>query len=368
MSRPLRPRPIRRSRVRRAFRRTPRRPVWRPLPSPLLNPQRRSARAARPSPQPSLRPRPLLTSSRRPLARAACRTRGPSPSRRARSCPRTASPLAAQRSDRIALAGWRDGPASVSRLRRCCILDRTKGRPPRRATRSCVRRATDDAIGCAAAVCSPSRSAPPRRSPRAHRTRSAGGQVFRAHSDLVVLHVNVFDGRSDAVPDLPQDAFSVVEDGKPQEITFFNSADVPVAVGLVVDNSGSMIARQQMVVAGGLAFADASHPEDELFVIVFNENVRFGLPPTVPFTHNKTNGPGRPVAVSARRQDGAARRGRRGPRPPRERDTPEARADRALGRRGQRQPAVAERHARQGVRAATRSSTPCRARPRADGR
>ena len=31
-------------------------------------------------------------------------------------------------------------------------------------------------------------------------------QVFRAHSDLVVLHVNVFDGRSDAVPDLPQQA------------------------------------------------------------------------------------------------------------------------------------------------------------------
>ena len=111
-------------------------------------------------------------------------------------------------------------------------------------------------------------------------------QVFRAHSDLVVLHVNVFDGRSDAVPDLPQDAFSVVEDGKPQKISFFNSADVPVSVGLVLDNSGSMIARQKMVVAGGLAFAQATHPEDELFVVIFNENVRFGLPQTVAFTKN----------------------------------------------------------------------------------
>jgi VWFA-related protein len=114
----------------------------------------------------------------------------------------------------------------------------------------------------------------------------AAPQVFRAHSDLVVLHVNVFDGRSDAVPNLPQDAFSIVEDGKPQQISFFNSADVPVSVGLVLDNSGSMIARQKMVLAGSVAFANATHPEDELFVVVFNENVRFGLPQTVAFTKN----------------------------------------------------------------------------------
>jgi Ca-activated chloride channel homolog len=115
---------------------------------------------------------------------------------------------------------------------------------------------------------------------------SAVPQVFRAHSDLVVLHVNVFDGRSDAVPDLPQDAFTVLEDGKPQQISFFNSADVPVSVGLVLDNSGSMIARQKMVVAGGVAFAKESHPEDQLFVVIFNENVRFGLPQSVAFTKN----------------------------------------------------------------------------------
>jgi Ca-activated chloride channel homolog len=102
----------------------------------------------------------------------------------------------------------------------------------------------------------------------------------------VVLHVNVFDGRSDAVPDLPQDAFTVLENDRPQQISFFNSADVPVSVGLVVDNSGSMIARQRMVVSGSVAFANASHPEDELFAVIFNENVRFGLPQTVAFTTN----------------------------------------------------------------------------------
>ncbi len=111
--------------------------------------------------------------------------------------------------------------------------------------------------------------------------------VFRTESDLVVLHVNVFDGRSDAVPNLPQNVFEVLEDGKPQTITFFNNVDVPVAVGLIVDNSGSMITRRDMVLAGTHAFAESSHDEDELFAVVFNENVRFPLPATVLFTRNR---------------------------------------------------------------------------------
>jgi Ca-activated chloride channel homolog len=111
--------------------------------------------------------------------------------------------------------------------------------------------------------------------------------VFKATSDLVVLHVNVFDGRSDAVEDLPQTAFAVLEDDTPQEITFFSSADVPVAVGLAIDNSGSMIARRSMVIAGANAFATSSHPEDELFTIIFNEHVRYGLPDGVAFTQSR---------------------------------------------------------------------------------
>jgi VWFA-related protein len=122
----------------------------------------------------------------------------------------------------------------------------------------------------------------------ASRQQDTPRAVFRSESNLVVLHVNVFDGRSDAVPDLPQSAFSVVEDDKPQEITFFSSADVPVAVGLVLDNSGSMIARRGMVLAGSTAFVESSHPEDELFAVVFNENIRYGLPPATLFTTNRT--------------------------------------------------------------------------------
>ena len=111
--------------------------------------------------------------------------------------------------------------------------------------------------------------------------------VFRAESKLVVLHVNVFDERSDAVAALPQTAFHVREETRPQEITFFAGTDVPVAVGLVIDNSSSMIPRRQMMLAGARAFIDASHPEDELFTILFNEHVRLGLPRTVLFTQNR---------------------------------------------------------------------------------
>lgn len=111
--------------------------------------------------------------------------------------------------------------------------------------------------------------------------------AFRSQSDLVVLHVNVFDGHSDAVPNLPREAFVVIEDDTAQQITFFSGADVPVAVGLAIDNSGSMIARRAMVLAGGRTFAASSHPEDELFTVIFNEHVRFGLPPVMQFTTNQ---------------------------------------------------------------------------------
>jgi VWFA-related protein len=115
----------------------------------------------------------------------------------------------------------------------------------------------------------------------------ASQPVFRSSTDLVVLGVNVFDGKSDAVTELPQSAFSVVEDGKFQEITFFEAGDVPVAAGLIVDNSGSMIMRRKMVVTAGTAFADSSHPEDEVFTIIFNEHVRSGLPRGVAFTRSR---------------------------------------------------------------------------------
>ena len=96
-------------------------------------------------------------------------------------------------------------------------------------------------------------------------------EVFKAGAELVVLQVNVFNGRSDAVPDLPQGAFSVFEDDRPQDISFFNAGDVPVTVGLVIDNSTSMLTERPVVIAGTNAFAESSHPEDQMFSVPSDE-------------------------------------------------------------------------------------------------
>jgi VWFA-related protein len=119
----------------------------------------------------------------------------------------------------------------------------------------------------------------------------AAGQApstFSSETDLVVLQVTVFDQHDRAIETLPRDAFSIVEDGAPQTITVFNGDDVPVAVGLVVDNSGSMLTRRGMVLAGLRAFAESSRADDEAFTVIFNDQVHRGLPPTVAFTHNPT--------------------------------------------------------------------------------
>jgi len=130
-----------------------------------------------------------------------------------------------------------------------------------------------------------SRAQEPTTSPPKEPTTDAT-PIFKVRSDLVVLHVNVFDGHSDAVPNLPQSAFQVLEDGKPQPITFFIGADVPVAAGLAIDNSTSMLTHRNMVLAGTRAFATSSHPEDEVFTVVFNEYVRTGLPGGLSFTQS----------------------------------------------------------------------------------
>jgi VWFA-related protein len=102
--------------------------------------------------------------------------------------------------------------------------------------------------------------------------------------DLVLLDVGVKDPDGGFVTGLQKSNFRVLEDGHPREITHFASVDTPVTVGLVVDDSGSMRGKRPEVVMAGLAFAKASNPQDEFFVINFNNSVVRGLPPQLPFT------------------------------------------------------------------------------------
>jgi VWFA-related protein len=101
---------------------------------------------------------------------------------------------------------------------------------------------------------------------------------------LVVLPVIVTDHKGMAVSGLSADSFQVFEDGRPQHIALFEPEDVPVTVGLVIDNSGSMRTKRAEVVAAALEFAGSSNPDDQMFVVNFNQTVSMGLPKEVPFT------------------------------------------------------------------------------------
>ncbi len=108
--------------------------------------------------------------------------------------------------------------------------------------------------------------------------------TIKTQVNLVLLDVSVRDNKHGLVSGLAKDAFTVFEDGKPQTISEFASADIPVTVGLVVDNSGSMRPKKPEVITASLVFVQSSNPLDEMFVINFNDRVRRGLPPLVPFT------------------------------------------------------------------------------------
>ncbi len=107
---------------------------------------------------------------------------------------------------------------------------------------------------------------------------------FSSHTDVVVLHATVKDRRGGYVTGLTRDAFSIIEGGQPQTISFFAAEDAPVTVGLILDNSGSMQPNRERLIAAALGFAATSNPQDELFALAFDEDVRAALPDGAPFT------------------------------------------------------------------------------------
>jgi VWFA-related protein len=102
--------------------------------------------------------------------------------------------------------------------------------------------------------------------------------TFRGGTHLVVLHVTVMNGRGELITTLERGAFRVYEDGRPQPITLFRRDDVPISLGLIIDNSGSMRSLRQSVEAAALAFVRASNPLDEVFVVNFADTPRIDVP------------------------------------------------------------------------------------------
>ena len=95
--------------------------------------------------------------------------------------------------------------------------------------------------------------------------------TFRTDTRLVVLNVSVLGPDGNIVKGIPKTAFSVFENGEKQEIGVFRQEDVPISLGLVIDNSASMRDKRERVAASALELMKASNPEDEVFVIHFNE-------------------------------------------------------------------------------------------------
>ncbi len=98
-----------------------------------------------------------------------------------------------------------------------------------------------------------------------------GGFVFHADVQEVLLHATVIDDKQRMVTNLDKNAFTVFEDGKPQVIKSFRYEDVPISLGIVIDNSGSMREKRAKVNKAALNLVRASNPQDEVFVVNFSD-------------------------------------------------------------------------------------------------
>ena len=101
---------------------------------------------------------------------------------------------------------------------------------------------------------------------------------FRADTRLVVLHASVNDKKGKLLTSLNKSAFKVFENGQPQEIKIFRREDVPVSLGLLVDDSGSMMSKRSRVEAAALAMVKESNPQDEVFIVNFNDEAFLDVP------------------------------------------------------------------------------------------
>jgi Ca-activated chloride channel homolog len=95
--------------------------------------------------------------------------------------------------------------------------------------------------------------------------------TFRADTRLVILPISVADKNGKLITNLPQQAFKVYENGAEQPIKVFKREDVPVSIGIIIDNSGSMRDKRQKVETASIDLVKASNPRDEVFIVNFND-------------------------------------------------------------------------------------------------
>ncbi len=106
---------------------------------------------------------------------------------------------------------------------------------------------------------------------QAPEAQSGDVYIFKKEVDEVTLHATVVDQNNRLVTDLGRNDFQVFEDGQPQKIVSFRREDIPVAMGIVIDNSGSMRDKRPSVNAAAINLVKSSNPQDKVFVVNFNE-------------------------------------------------------------------------------------------------
>ncbi len=103
-------------------------------------------------------------------------------------------------------------------------------------------------------------------------TQPESGQfVFKKKVEEVVLRGIVVDQENNLISNLNRDAFTIYEDGKLQKMTSFHQENAPLALGILIDNSGSMLPKRPKVNDAALNLIRSSNTEDEVFVVNFGE-------------------------------------------------------------------------------------------------
>jgi Ca-activated chloride channel family protein len=99
------------------------------------------------------------------------------------------------------------------------------------------------------------------------------GYTIGVNVDLVLMYTSVFDKNGKFISGLKKENFKVYEDGVEQKVSTFSQEDVPVSMGILLDLSGSMRGKIEQVNRAALAFIKASNPQDQVFLIGFNDQV-----------------------------------------------------------------------------------------------
>jgi Ca-activated chloride channel homolog len=99
------------------------------------------------------------------------------------------------------------------------------------------------------------------------------GFTIGVNVDLVVVHTTILDKNGHFVSGLKKENFKLFEDGIGQNVSTFSQEDVPISMGIILDTSGSMRSKIDLVTKAALAFIRASNPEDQVFLVGFNDQV-----------------------------------------------------------------------------------------------